>query len=89
MAFTFPEALKIEKRLIAVENPDENTGEDTAQDGTDDLDRHSCRAQCYAVNDQLRIEQDRGHHESSKPVIPHSLPGKRSCDRDRPVHTQR
>ena len=54
-----------------------------------DADGKHSRTERGAVNDQLRIEQDRAHHERSQPVFPHPLPRKGCRNGNRPVHTER
>ena len=51
--------------------------------------RQSSPSQCRTIQYQLGIQQDTAHHKGRQPVVPHSLPGKRRRDRNRPVHAQR
>ena len=87
----FMEAGEIEERLPfpAVKEADQQSCRTTAKKTAQQTDDQRGLSQCGRVKQQLRVEQDAGHHKRRKVIIPHALFRKGGCERDRSVHTQR
>ena len=66
----FFKAMKIEKRLIAVKNPQQSSCKNTAQKAGSYAHCQGGSSQSRAVNNQLWGQQDGAHHKSCQPVIP-------------------
>lgn len=83
------ETVKTKEWFSFLNCPEQQPGSDPAEKTGHDPHNKRHRSQCGTVYDQLRIQQDRAHHKGSQPFLPHSASGKRSCQRDCPIHAQR
>ena len=83
------EAVKIEKSFFGKEQVYQDAGQTAAYRTGDNPHGQGLGPQRRAVENQLRVQENGGHHKSSQPVIPHSLPGKGGGKGNRPVHAER
>ena len=88
-AGTYFEPVKTEEFFFSVKKMHKQAGCAAAQKAGDDADSKGSRAQGGAVNDELGIEEDGGHHKGREPVLAHPLSAKGGGNRDRAVHTER
>ena len=81
------ERAEIEKFSAA--NFHDKPRDNSAQKATCDSHRKDFRAKRDAVNNQLRIQQNRAHHKRRKKIVLHAFFGKSRANRNRAVHAQR
>ena len=89
VACPFFKSREVKEWLIFIKSMDQKSRCHAAQKTGHQSDCQNSGTQRRTVNDQLWVEQDRRHHESSQPVFPHSLFGKGCRNRNGSVHTQR
>lgn len=79
---------EIEEAFAAIKGIDQQSRRAAAEKAGHDAHRQYRRPQGGAVDDELGIEEDRGHHERGQPVMAHALFGKGRRDGDGAVHTK-
>ena len=89
VAFSLRKADEVEERPVPVKEMNRQSRHAAAQKAGHDTYCQGRGTQRGAVDDELRIEQNGGHHERRQPVVPHPLPGEGRGNGDRSVHTQR
>ena len=72
MALPFLKAGEIKEIPSTEKGMHQQPRHDAAEKAGYNTDSECRRAKRRAVDDQLRIEQDGGHHERRQPIVPHA-----------------
>ena len=88
MAGPGSEAVKVEEGLVPVKDMEQQSRHDTTDRAGHNTDHQRRGAQCGAVHNELRVQQDAGHHKGGQPVLPHPAAGEGGGDGDGAVHTE-
>ena len=89
MAFALRKTGEVKKLSVPVECMDQKPCRAAAEEAGHDAHREYGGAKRSAVDDQLGVEEHRGHHKGRQPVMAHALTGKRRGDRNGAVHAER
>ena len=89
MTFALRESGEIKKISVPVKSMDQKACRAAAEEARDDAHRERGGPERGAVDDQLGVEEHRGHHEGRQPVMAHALTGKGRGDRNGAVHAER